>query len=102
MAVSSMVETGVSFTSAGGVWNKHNIALDFETVAGRLDGPAREKWDELSLTAQIKVIRAIEELLLYQFRKTRNDPDLREGEDVLWRRVLERLVGDEGLERVGV
>lgn len=102
MAVESMVETGVSFTSRGGQWRKHSVALDLEIVGSRLEGEAVEKWEALPLSQQILVVRAIEEVLLCQFRKTRHDPDYTEGEEKAWVSVLDKLVGSEGRQRVGV
>lgn len=102
MAVSSMVETGVSFANAEGKWLKHSVALDLEIVEARLDEPALGKWQKLPLTKQILAIRAIEELMLCTFRRTRKDPDYREGEEDAWMAVLEKLIGTEGLDRVGL
>lgn len=102
MAVESMVETGVSFTRPGGQWSKHSIALDFDTVGSRLDAPATEKWEALNLAQQILLLRAIEEIMLCQFRRSRKDPDYIPGEEETWRKVIFKLIGEEGLGRLGV
>lgn len=102
MAVSSMIETGVSFTDPAGRWVKHAIALDLEVVAARLDGEALERFETLPLAKQILCVRAIEELMLCVFRRTRKDPEYSPKEDESWKAVLEKLIGSEGLDRVGI
>lgn len=102
MAVSTMVETGVSFTNESGRWLKHSIALDLEIVGARLDSPALELYEELPLTKQILAVRAIEELMLGVFRRSGGDPDYQQVEEEQWRKVLVKLIGSEGTERLGV
>lgn len=99
----SLIETGISFTTASGNrWLKHAVALDLEVVESRLEEPALARWLGLPLSEQILVVRAIEELMLCVFRRTRHDPDFSEQEVLAWQKVISMKVGVEGLDRVGV
>lgn len=103
MALSnSMIETGITFVDETGRWLKHSVALDLELVGARLDEPALSRFEALPLTKQILMVRAIEELMLCVFRRTRRDPEYREGEHESWQKVVHELVGDDGLGRIGV
>lgn len=99
---SSMIETGITFVDEAGRWLKHTVALDLELVGSRLEEPALSRFEALPLTKQILLLRAIEELMLCVFRRTRKDPEYREGEHESWLKVIHELVGEEGLGRIGV
>jgi hypothetical protein len=93
-----MVETGISFASTERRWHTHRIGLSFDQVRGCLAGPAQEAFDALSLVRRVFLVRAVEEVALCKFRETRDDPDYRPEEIMVWRGLVHTLLGDEGLE----
>lgn len=101
----AMVETGISFAarnSGGDRWLSHKIALDMDYLRQRLEGEARDRFDGLPLTKQILAVRVVTELMLCVFRRTRHDPDYDPAEVEVWRKTLINLLGEEGLENVGI
>lgn len=100
---SGYIETGLSFTSASGSrWMKHSVGLDSDFVSGHLDDPAAAKYEELSLMNKLLVVRAVTELSVCRFRQTSKDPDYTPQTYLAWISVIHQLIGDEGLERLGV
>ena len=99
----TVVETGLSFAVAGGNrWMKHSVGLDTDYVAGHLDEPALTEFEELTLMNKLLVVRAVTELSVCRFRQTRKDPDYHPNEYGAWVAVIEKLIGSEGLDRLGV
>ncbi len=99
----SLVETGMTFVTANGQrWMKHSVGLDIDYVASHLEGPAAEEFEELTLMNKLLAVRAVTELSVCKFRATRHDPDYSPNEYGSWVLVLKTLLGDEGLERLGL
>ncbi len=99
----SMVETGLTFVTANGQrWMKHSVGLDIDYVVGHLDGEAEDQFGKLTLLQKLLVVRAVTELSVCRFRQTRHDPDYHPNEYEAWVAVIHTLIGDEGLERLGL
>ncbi len=96
------VSTGITFLPRGTErrWMKHEVGMDRDAVRSRLDGEARDRFDALLLPGQILVARAVTEISVGQFRRTRHDPDYNEAEADTWRGIIERVLGEEGLDRL--
>lgn len=97
-----MIETGVSFAVTERWWARHRVGLSFSQVKAALGEAALKRFEELPLIKQVFAIRAIEEVALCKFRETRRDPDYRAEELLTWRQIVVALVGDEGLEGLGL
>ncbi len=101
-AGSLTVETGVSFaTSGGNRWLTHKVSVDADFVSAHLDDPALSKFDGLTISDKLLVVRAVTELSVARFRHTRHDPDYHENEYPMWVTVIEKKIGSEGTERLG-
>lgn len=99
----STVETGLTFvTDNGGRWMKHSVGLDIDYVRSHLEGKAVERFDLLPLMQKLLLVRAVTELSVCRFRQTRHDPDYSPNEYEAWVAVIHSLIGDKGLEMLGV
>lgn len=98
-----MVETGLSFaTNNGNRWMKHSVGLDVDYVRGHISEEAGERFDSLPLMQKLLVVRAVTELSVCRFRQTRHDPDYTPNEYEAWVKVINELIGYEGLDRLGI
>lgn len=99
----SLVETGMTFVTANGSrWMKHTVGLDIDYVVAHIEEPALDRFEDLTLMNKLLVTRAVTELSVCRFRQTRDDPDYEPNEYGAWIKVIVTLIGDEGLERLGV
>ncbi len=97
-----LVETGVSFATANGQrWLTHKVAIDADFLTAHLDSPALDNFDALSLPDKLLVVRAVTEMSVARFRKTRHDPDYAEAEYGIWASIITKKIGTEGTERLG-
>lgn len=102
-AVELMIETGTSFAVGDGSrWMNHKVAMDHDFLLAHIDSPALEKWETLRLSQKMLLVRAVTELSVAKFRKTRKDPAYEPSETEVWKQLITRLLGDEGLERLGL
>jgi hypothetical protein len=93
----------MTFVTANGQrWMKHTVGLDIDYVAAHLEEPALENFEELELMNKLLVVRAVTELSVCRFRQTRHDPDYEPNEYGAWSVVIQKLIGDKGLERLGI
>lgn len=97
-----LIETGVSFASTSERWMAHKVALDADYVVAHLEEPALSRFDKLSLMQKTLVVRAITEMSVAKFRSSRKDPDYNGIDYELFQNVIHKLIGDEGLERLGL
>jgi len=98
-----MIETGLTFVSAnGGVWRKHVVGLDIDTVRAHLDDERQTVFDELDLLEKILVVRAVTELALLKWRETNDDPAFDPNAYPAWKLVIEAKLGSLGWEMLGV
>lgn len=99
----NMVETGITFVTAnGGKWMKHTVGLDIDYVVSHLEGPALERFDDLTLINKVMVVRAVTELSVLRYRETSGDVDWNPNMDGAWLHVLKALIGSDGIDRLGV
>ncbi len=96
-----LVETGVSFATANGNrWLTHKVAIDADFVTAHLDGPALGRFASLSLPDKLLVVRAVTEMSVARFRRTRHDPDYNDAEYGIWGGVISKKLGSDGTERL--
>lgn len=99
----ALIETGMTFVTTNGQrWMKHTVGLDADYVAAHLDDEALERFDGLTLSNKLLVVRAVTELSVCRFRQTRKDPDYTPNEYGAWVLVIHNLIGEEGTERLGL